>query len=496
MTEKSETVAAATVEPRRDAPEALLRPADARAKWAIGLTCFFVYAYFYQGNGYNQHAHFATVRAIVERGTLEISPYKDTTGDVSYVDGRTYAAKSPGLALLATPLYFVLYHVERLAGFAVDASVTPAWDSPVWRLNIYLLTVWTAALPTVLLMLAVYGYLRREGWAVRGATLMTGSLAFGTLLFPYAGTMMVQNAVAACLFGAWLLVRESAPRGVLIAGALLGAAALMDQRVAPLIAGYAVAVLVTRPSVAQVARLLVGPVVAGAILLTLNWLNFGGPFSTSYHHVNPLYKRPGLFLGVFHWPRLSYAYWLTVHPHRGLFYCCPMLALAVLGFRGEAQRRRFVETWLPLAIIGYFFLFNLSFYAWTGGWGVGPRFLMPAIPLLFVFVARAAHRFPRLAAALVAVSVANMFTVTAVCLMVPTNDTGPPMRLDPVIECYRRLFSWHAISMHQGSFNLGLLLKMPGLTSLLPPLAALAAFWWFALTRRREESPGTTLPHD
>jgi hypothetical protein len=487
MMESSEPAVAATAEPQTEMTDASARPthsADVRAMWVIGLTCLFVYAYFYQGNGYNQHAHFATVRAIVERGTLEITPYKDSTGDVSYVDGRIYAAKSPGLALLATPVYFVLYHVERWAGADVNVP-------PVWTLNIYLLTVWTVALPTVLLMLATYGYLRREGWDVRGAMLMTGSLAFGTLLFPYAGTMMVQNAVAACLFVAWLLVRESTDRGVLITGALLGAAVLMDQRVAPLIAAYAVAVLLTRPSFAQMVRLSVGLIVAAAILVTLNWMNFGGPFSTSYHHVDPLYKRPGLFLGVFHWPRLSYAYWLTVHPHRGLFYCCPMLALAVLGFGGAVQRRRFVETSLPLAIFGYFFLFNLSFYAWTGGWGVGPRFLMPAIPFLSVFVARAAHRFPRLTAVLVAVSIANMFTVTAVCLMVPTNDSGPPMRLDPVFECYRRLFSWHTISMQQGSFNLGLLLKMPGLTSLLLPLAALGAFGWYALTRGRESSPGS-----
>jgi hypothetical protein len=63
------------------------------------------------------------------------------------------------------------------------------------------------------------------------------------------------------------------------------------------------------------------------------------------------------------------------------------------------------------------------------------------------------------------------------------------MRLDPVFECYRRLFSWHTISMQQGSFNLGLLLKMPGLTSLLLPLAALGAFWWYAFTRGRETLP-------
>ncbi|MGB7160078.1 MAG: hypothetical protein WBD40_18570 [Tepidisphaeraceae bacterium] len=239
------------------------------------------------------------------------------------------------------------------------------------------------------------------------------------------------------------------------------------------------------PTLAQVARLAAGLIVAAAVLMAFNHAHFGSPFATSYKYVDPHFTQPGLFMGVLDWPQLPRVYWLTFHPHRGLFYCCPLLLLALFGLRaGSTWRRTIVETVLPLAVIGYFFLFNLSFLGWTGGWGVGPRYLIPTIPFLFVFVARAAVRFPRLSAVLIAVSIVNMFTVAAVCLMVPAKDFGPPMRLDPVVECYRRLFGWHTIAMHHGSFNLGQLMKMPGLSSLLPPLIALVAFWWFAFGRR------------
>ncbi|MGB7160079.1 MAG: hypothetical protein WBD40_18575 [Tepidisphaeraceae bacterium] len=183
MTNGSESLGVATLGPQSDeSSHAAARSADTRALWAIGLACLFVYAYFYQGPGYNQHAHFATARAIVEHGTFEITPYKESTGDVSYVGGRIYSSKAPGLALLAAPVYFMLYHVERWAGLDVNVL-------PVWTFNIYVLTVWTTALPTVGLVLAVYVYLRREGLDVRRGLLLAGSLAFGTLLFPYAGSM-------------------------------------------------------------------------------------------------------------------------------------------------------------------------------------------------------------------------------------------------------------------------------------------------------------------
>ena len=58
-----------------------------------------------QDSGPNQAAHFALVRALAS-GTAEIDPGE--TIDSSYVDGRYYAAKAPGLAMFTLPWYGVL----------------------------------------------------------------------------------------------------------------------------------------------------------------------------------------------------------------------------------------------------------------------------------------------------------------------------------------------------------------------------------------------------
>src|SRR5712671_2263245 len=46
-----------------------------RAEWLLFFACFFAFAYFNQGGGWNQNARFAEVRAIVEEGRFAIDDY-------------------------------------------------------------------------------------------------------------------------------------------------------------------------------------------------------------------------------------------------------------------------------------------------------------------------------------------------------------------------------------------------------------------------------------
>ena len=92
-----------------------LRPryADLLALVALVLTV----AVVVQDGGPNQAAHFALVRALAS-GTAEIDPGE--TIDASYVDGKYYAAKAPGLAMFTLPWYGAL----RAAGLQ-DGSPGP-----------------------------------------------------------------------------------------------------------------------------------------------------------------------------------------------------------------------------------------------------------------------------------------------------------------------------------------------------------------------------------
>ena len=64
---------------------------------------FALYAYCFQGGGWNQNSRFDTVRALVEQGRFEITEFASNTGDVSVYQGRVYSNKTPGTLQHAPP---------------------------------------------------------------------------------------------------------------------------------------------------------------------------------------------------------------------------------------------------------------------------------------------------------------------------------------------------------------------------------------------------------
>ena len=160
-----------------------------RPQLLLFLLCWITFGWFHQGGGWNQNARFAEVRAIVEQGRFALDDYlvyraegdlrvrdkvenasfvrdgtryilcwsvKDpqapvtvwptspspewgtpvaidkfaSSGDIGFgPDGHFHSNKPPGTSLLAVPIYFIAYHVERAFGINPDH-----W----WTLNVNL----------------------------------------------------------------------------------------------------------------------------------------------------------------------------------------------------------------------------------------------------------------------------------------------------------------------------------------------------------------------
>jgi hypothetical protein len=99
------------------------------------LLVFITYAYFFNGGGWNQNAHFDLTRAIVERRSIRIDAYADNTGDTSV--GRhnhVFANKPPGASFLGAIPYAPVYAIERFAHADVSGWLTTI-------VNLYLLTM-------------------------------------------------------------------------------------------------------------------------------------------------------------------------------------------------------------------------------------------------------------------------------------------------------------------------------------------------------------------
>ncbi|MGB7157597.1 MAG: hypothetical protein WBD40_06000 [Tepidisphaeraceae bacterium] len=468
---------------------------DRRVAWLLFIGSLLVYAYFFQGQGYNQNAQLDTIRAIVERQTFEITAFARPggpltfTGDIYDVNGRVFSNKPPGMAIVGAPVYAILAGVERAMGLSLN-------DLAVVRFNAYVLAVVLSALPGAWVVVAMYRHLRDNGFDPPTSSLAAAGLAFGTLLFPYAGVLMAHNLLAACLFVPWTWItrRTVSIRRATLAGLLVGVGVATFLPVAPVAALYPIELLrrrLTRQAIAFCA----GPALTVVGMLAYNAHHYGSPFETGARIGGEPFYEARLLLGYFDVPDFRRLYWISIHPFRGLFYSCPLFILCLLSLL-KPDRAWLRSNVIPALIVGWFILFYLTFNGWAGGFSVGPRYAIPALPFLLLFALPAMQRYRGLAIALVALSTINMLALTAYNVMAPGNSVGPALNEDPVAESFKRMtMNWVARSSE--SYNLGMRVGIKGVPSIIPAVAMLGAFFYFLrrLTSEAPSKPSSAAPN-
>lgn len=378
---------------------------------AVALLAFaLAVAIVVQDSGPNQAAHFALVRALAD-GTAEIDPRE--TIDASYVDGRFYAAKAPGLAMFTLPWHGLLRAVGLQDGAPASAT---AYRTDVWEL-----TLAGSVLPLLALLLLVVVAVERVAPGLGVAT--AALLGAGTLLLPFA-TLLFDHVLAAALgFAAFVaLVRErDRPGGWwLAAGGLLAGLAIVVELplgiTALVLAAYAA---VGRRVVRRLATYVLGVVVGVLPLLAYNTWAFGSPWTLAYTNAleRPVDGGPPVvgandegFYGV-GIPDLRAALSLLVS-EKGLLVVTPVVAAALVGLPLLWRGGRRAEAVVCAAVPALFFAYNAAYYLPFGGQGPGPRFLVAALPFLALPLALALRARPLVTVGLALVSAAVMTLAT------------------------------------------------------------------------------------
>jgi len=339
-------------------------PEDRRVAEWLFLLAFAAYAYFYAGGGWYQNSAFDLTRAMVERHAFSIDAYARNTGDLSFANGHVYANKPPMLSWLA----------------AIPYALIPG--SVPLTLAVYLCTLVCVALPGALIPPMLYAFGRRRGVDARWSATVALTIAFATLLFPYATIFMI-----AVPSGALMLYAYTGERRALAAFAAGLATAMNYLCIVAVIAFWR-----RRRFEAAI------PLLAVA---AYQWICFGSPFTT------PMAREHARFLtngSVFVAPSLDAFLGITISPYRGLFFFAPVLLMAI----PVARDKRIV------AVAAFFFAFNVCFNGWEGGFAVGARYLVPLIPLLGVLLLECRGWMRPAVVALAVVSFAINFAATAV----------------------------------------------------------------------------------
>ncbi len=481
----------------------------------IALVAFVSYAYFYQGGGWNQNSRFDLVRAILERGTLRIDAYHENTKDKTIANGHFYSDKAPGVALLAVPAAAASRPVLRAVG------VDPASARGLVAMS-YACVMFSVALPMVLACGCLFLIALRLGSNVSGAAIAALTMGLATPLWPYA-TLFWGHATAGAFllfgFGFALKIRSSntnagdLPWGLLV-GLSAGGAIITEYPATPAALVLAALALVVvwgdgwrrRSCIGLSVGL--GFLVCAAVLALYQKLAFGSAFHPSY-----AYYQPGSFpwmkrgyMGLTY-PRPDVMLKLLFGCRRGLLIAAPALIFAPFGLRILCkQGATRVFGYAATAIATYYFIFHSSFLSWPGGWSYGPRYMAAGIPFLCVGIAPAwsvlTARWRKILLALVACGA--LFSLMAVS----TAPEPPDEFRCPLVQLIGPSF-WHGhFSLNHGSmlrlfeddgahthgaFNLGEVMGLHGLLSLVPLLAcwAVAAAWWRRLDRRMDTDAKT-----
>ncbi len=463
---------------------------------------FLVYASFHPGGGWNQNGRFAMVRAIVEEGRLAIDDFllyrrgegerlvrlpirggtveRDgrtsalgwreqagrlvpiapeagdlpllpleelgpCTGDLAFGRGQFYPNKPPGASLLAVPGYALVRGVGSLLGADPD-------DVRVLAINAWLTSALSVGLLCALGSVLFFEVASR---LFPGPPLppLLSTLAFslGTLFLPYATMLYDHGPSAVALLGAFAAIlrqegRRSA-RDLFLAGLLAGLAVLTNYLLALAALAFALYAL-RKVGWRGLGWFLLGALPPALLLLGYHAACFGSPFATAYAKETPEFRTPGAFLEVLREPRLDVLGALLFSPYRGLLVGSPFLLLGLPALWRWARGARRPEAALCAAIVATCLLFNMGYIGWDGGWGIGPRYLVPAIPFLGLPATSAFARVPRVSALLAGLSVASFLLSTAVDPQAPIGHSPmasvpgkPAWRHSPLLEYEIPLFA-------------------------------------------------------
>ena len=422
------------------------------------VSLFVPFAYFNHSDGWNQGARLAELHAIVLKSTLSIDAYHELTGDKALIDGHYYSEKAPAIVLAALPAFSATVAAQKLVG------IDP--DSPEgWRLSQWVATAGSVGVLAALGGVAFFGLLvPRLGVPI--AVVSTYGVFLGSLTFPYATAMFGHGGTIGLLcLALWAVLGRNAPPYDYLAGLFAGLAVAAEYPA--VIPCTALGLYLAYVDVPRAWRFGLALAPGALLILGNNYLISGSPLQVSYGS-NPAFPEITSSNAFgFNLPDPDAAAGLLWGEYRGLFFWCPVLAMAIPGL-AMLFRKHPPIAWMTTIVLVFVFLQVSSFYSWFGGNAVGPRYLTPSLPFFGLAAAYGIKRFPIPGVALALLSIALMAMVAAVAID-PPQDVLTPLR------------SFYLVRVSDGRFaeNLGTMLgaSLPFSLLMLAAFVAGSATW-------------------
>jgi MFS family permease len=444
------------------------------------------YAYFPpRWADWNQNSRLNLTLAIVDDRSFQIDRFVANTGDYAKYNGHYYSDKAPGTSFLAVPVYAavrpvlqtapVQRFIERLGSSAAfGETLRPggsglATEKVYFALVLMIVSFATVAVPSALLGVVLYRFLELFGLATGWRVMIALIYGLATPAFPYSNTFVGHQQVAALLFGAFWLVfligrQRLSPRWMLVVGFLLGWTLITEYPAALIVAGIGLYALIVLPD----RRWIVGAALAGipplALMMAYNYAIFGTVLPVGYKYSELWQAEHQSGFMSLAGPNREALWGITFSVHRGLFLLAPVLLTGLAGFvawwrAGIYRRELAVCIWAVVS----FLLFNGSSVMWSGGFGVGPRYLVPMLPFLAfgmgAFLAMWGARWQ----ARVTLVITGGWSLLNVWAQTIGGQSFPQYQPNPLLD-----YSLPELAAGNVARNLGMALNLSGWASVLP----------------------------
>ena len=464
------------------------------AGWRLLLTVWLVYAVFATTNVVRE-TYLAI--ALGTNATVRVDPYLGLHSDLFEIPGRgAFINSNPGASILGAVPYAVLVRpaialAVRLKPEIAEPKPPASYDDPRPNRTKFMnaarargldVVLGLAALGTGVTLMAPLGamaavlmlmFLRERVGDPRRALALALIFAFGTPTL-FRAAFLNQNAIVAHLvFGAWILKIGLSPRppaaspgtrAMLGIGLLLGFAIVCDYSAIPFAMVFGCWILVDawRRGGAGVALrdgaiYAAGAALSLSILLAYQWVAFGHPIWPAQRYMPPTeYSVRGWF--GFTAPTAELLWGNLFDLRYGLFAFCPLLLSALVApfvrKTGDWTLSRGELAWIGVGLAGLL-VFSSANQFGNLQWNTGVRYMVPAVPLLFLASVPVLLALPRAARwVLVGVSVATTFAVSMTREDVPTAfrlvlADGPTL---PVLIVLRKMASGYELPLPAATF--------------------------------------------
>lgn len=350
--------------------------------YKIFITVFILIALHAMPEGVQSTRYTDAIQSLVDFGTFALQKGYRSQVDVVTINNNVYSVIAPGIPLISAPLYFIHKTFMRILGIPVGEVY--------WAIfNIFNnIAIMAPLLGVVSVMMFKVLSLFTDQVAKR--LWLVFIFIFGSLVFFYATNgIWVHVYTMSFVFIAFYLITFT--KNPFLIGIFLGLAQIVDYiAILPisLLIGFWIYTQIktkSRKFIQESIKLLLGYSIFLGILLYYNYLITGSAFKTP----NSIYlemivnQQQSVKHTMFNLPTVASLFGLTISPFRGIYIYFPMAFLFTIAFFKKNYLNNNIILF-SFIYVAFIFIFNSTYYAWSGDTCFGPRHLVMAIPFIII----------------------------------------------------------------------------------------------------------------